>query len=173
MKGLDRLLAGVEWAKKNEGELSFQLFIIGPGYQGGEQLVRRDIERRGLSENVTVLLPGEYPKGDLSPLLDACMSILLSRWDGVPRALRESLALGVPVLVSKETHFESVVRETGAGIVLENSDDPTSVGKALLEMCKHPLKYRVEKPYAYLEKNRVTGRFWEQLAVFLNKEKTP
>jgi glycosyltransferase involved in cell wall biosynthesis len=168
MKGLDRLLAGVEWARKYEGELPFHLFIIGPGYQGGEQLVRRDVENRDLGGCVTILLPGEYQRGDISPLRDASMSVLLSRWDGIPRALRESLALGVPVLASKETHFGSVIQESGAGIILEDADDPASVGEALLEMAYSSEKYRPDSPFAYMDRTRVTHRFWGQLEYFLN-----
>ncbi len=135
-KGLDRLLAGVQRVGVHCGSASrpFRLFLIGPDYRGGAARVASYLTTRQLNGSVQVLLPGAYIPGSKTPLRDADASLYLSRWDGFPRTLRESTMLGVPVLVSRETHFADVVVEHDSGIVLEDADDPDQVARALLQL---------------------------------------
>ena len=53
-----------------------------------------------------------------------------SRWEGMPVAVLEALALGVPVLVTPETNLASFVKDAGAGIVIEGSVDGVADGLA-------------------------------------------
>ena len=55
------------------------------------------------------------------PLKKADYSILLGKWDGSPRSLRESINYNVPIIVSRETNFEDLVNLTNCGIVLKET----------------------------------------------------
>jgi glycosyltransferase involved in cell wall biosynthesis len=128
-KGLDRLLAGVLAARKSTGSLPFRLFLCGPGYAGGLQRAEAYIAEHSLQGDVRVITSFG---GSKAALRDADASVLLSRWDGLPRSLRESLWLGVPVIASHDTHAEHLLCDEGAGIVVEDPDQPEQVAEALL-----------------------------------------
>lgn len=146
MKGLDRLVKGVSFLLKHNPELRQQLviYIIGPDYNGGEELFD-SINNSDLSDIVVWLKPDQYEPGCLDPLRDADASILLSRWDGFPRSLRESLGLGVPIFVSKETHFGDIVKDYDCGIVIENSDSADDVSEGLRTLFNECRRMRGER----------------------------
>jgi glycosyltransferase involved in cell wall biosynthesis len=133
-KGLDRVLDGARAAlDRCGGESPFRLFLCGPDYRGGSGEARAHIERLGLDQVAHVLGPGDYPPGGKSPLRDATATVLLSRWDGSPRTLREAAHFGTPMIVTEETNFADLVRRHGCGTVVDG-DDADAVGLALLEM---------------------------------------
>ncbi|MBX2860469.1 MAG: glycosyltransferase [Vampirovibrio sp.] len=135
-KGIDRLLNGVAAAKKRNKAtvLPFRVFLIGPDYRGGSEKAKEFIQRFHLEEDVILMLPGSYEAGSKTPLRDADASIYLSRWDGYPRTLRESILLQVPILISRETHFLDIAEKTGCGMPLMDADDPNEVAEALLAL---------------------------------------
>jgi glycosyltransferase involved in cell wall biosynthesis len=137
-KGLDRLLNGILKSVRDADSagVPFRLFLIGPDYNGGAGKIQQFIQMHQLEEVVHLMLPGSYPAGSKIPLRDASASIYLSRWDGFPRTLRESIVLGVPVLVSKETHFGDLIPAFESGIVLKNPDDSSEVAEALMLLAK-------------------------------------
>lgn len=134
-KGLDRLLAGVRAALMRGGDsVPFRVFLIGPDYQGGAVKVEEYIRQHKLEAVVHLVGPDRYTPGSKRPLRDADASILLSRWDGFPRALRESVLCEKPLLVSSETHFGDLIAETKIGICVKDADDEAEVATALLEL---------------------------------------
>jgi len=133
-KGLDRTLAGVRWAwEQSDGMPGFRLYLSGPDYRGGTLAATEYIEGHGLTDVVEILTPQEYGPGSKTPLRDADATVLLSRWDGSPRTLREAAHFGTPMLVTEETNFADLVREHNAGLVVDG-DDPAAVGQALLDL---------------------------------------
>jgi glycosyltransferase involved in cell wall biosynthesis len=144
MKGIDRLLEGFSAAcgRSDEFKRVARLYLIGPDYQGGGDETLKHIERLAIADNVEWLGPEKYPKGSLQPLKDADASVLLSRWDGFPRALRESLGLGVPVVVSPETHFCDLVTAYDCGESISNADDPECIASGLLNSFKESYSIR-------------------------------
>lgn len=135
-KGIDRLLNGILHCVRDcpQDDPPFRLFLIGPDYRGGAEKIRQFVETHQLQHIVHLMLPGSYPAGSKLPLRDATASIYLSRWDGFPRTLRESITLGVPILVSEETHFGKLVTDYNSGLVLNNPDAPEEVAQALMDM---------------------------------------
>ena len=114
--------------------MDFKIFLIGPDYRNGALQIKKRILALELTEDVIVVLPGQYKSGSLAPLRDADASVLLSKWDGFPRSLRESLCLDVPVIVSQETNFADIVEKYGCGVVVYNPDDSSELAKALQRM---------------------------------------
>jgi glycosyltransferase involved in cell wall biosynthesis len=71
--------------------------------------VERAAEEAGLSERVR--LPGFV--GDVRPLLGAASALVLaSQTEGLPRAIMEALAMGVPVIASKARGSSELVAES-------------------------------------------------------------
>ncbi len=143
-KGLDRLLEGVRvlQARLGGGKLPFRLYLSGPDYRAGSVQAARYIAAHGLEHSVALLLPGSYEPGSKAPLQDADASILLSRWDGSPRALRESLYYGRPVLVSQETNFAELVRATRSGLIVKDADDAEEVAGCLAALTEERRRAR-------------------------------
>lgn len=132
-KGIDRLIDGVYELKKTCNNLDFIIHLIGPNYRDGVRKIKKRISDLKLNKDFNILLPHQYTRASIAPLRDADASILLSRWDGFPRSLRESLHLNVPILVSRETNFADIVDQHNCGISINNSDNPEEVATALRE----------------------------------------
>ena len=100
-KGLDRALAGARWANEHtDGNPGFRLYLSGPDYRGGTIAAQSFIDEFGLADVVKILGPEQYGAGSKAPLRDADATVLLSRWDGSPRTLREAAHFGTPMLVT-------------------------------------------------------------------------
>lgn len=133
VKGIDRLLSGIAYNLDSK-EDNYHVFLVGPDYAGGVQKIEKLLKNLNIEDRVTIIGPDRYVAGDHSPLATADASVLLSRWDGFPRSLRESLQLETPVLVSPETHFTDLVSKYGCGESVVSPDDPRSVSEALQSM---------------------------------------
>ena len=64
--------------------------------------------------------------------------VLLSRWDGQPRVLREAALLGLPTVSTRSSHFEEVVQALGCGVIVEDADDPAQVQAAFEALVHQP-----------------------------------
>ena len=49
-------------------------------------------------------------------ILDSDWVVLLSRWDGLPRVLREAIKNNIPIIASKETHFHDLINRYSIGV---------------------------------------------------------
>ena len=141
------MLEGFFEAGKRDSDFrkNARLYMIGPSYQGGGEEALTHVSKLKLNGKAHWIPPGEYPSGSLAPLASADASLLFSRWDGFPRAIRESLELGVPFVVSEETHFEDVATEFDCGEVVDNADDPKSIAIALIKMYRYGGRQEMEK----------------------------
>lgn len=140
MKGIDRMIMGFAMACEiDEGfAANAKLYLIGPDYRGGAEECKKLIDEYGLTKSVAWVKPGEYESGSLDPLGSADAAVLLSRWDGFPRALREAIGLQVPVVVCPETHFGDIVADFGVGSVVSDADEVDQVASALLSVFRKP-----------------------------------
>jgi hypothetical protein len=60
---------------------------------------------------------------DLLPRLAGCRGqMLLSRYDGQPRVLREAAVLGLPTLSTRASHFADAVAALGTGVIIDGDD---------------------------------------------------
>lgn len=110
----DPLLALHVFEALRAGGLRFEAWMAGDGPLRG--LVENEVQMRGLDN---VRLAGLLTADDLADRLRGTMVCLAtSRWEGIPRALIEALACGVPVVTTDVGDMRYIVRP-GAGYVVE------------------------------------------------------
>ncbi|MDW8106785.1 MAG: glycosyltransferase family 4 protein [Armatimonadota bacterium] len=120
-KGLDLLIAG--FARFHQRYPEAVLTIVGGShdYNPVEAEVRRAIETHGVSD--AVRLTGLLPRAAILPYYhQADVFVLTSLWEGLPTALLEAMACGVPAVVTNVGGMPAVVRDDENGYVLTERD---------------------------------------------------
>ena len=113
-KGLDALVAGIADAP------NWHLGLVGPRFRDVERLERLIAERRAGDR---VHFVGERHGRHLQESLrGADVFALTSRWEGMPMALLEALALARPAVVSPAVERTIGVAAAGAGWVVTDGD---------------------------------------------------
>jgi glycosyltransferase involved in cell wall biosynthesis len=133
-KGLDLLLQGYALAADRQRRLP-ELLLVGPDFRGGLAELKAMTERLGIADRVRFGAPvfGEA-KWDL--LAQSRLFIHCSRWEGMPFALLEALAMGRPVLATPGTNLAEAVRAHGAGLFV--APNPEAISEGLLEAATMP-----------------------------------
>lgn len=172
-KGLDRIIEGARAAKSiintSKINIPFKIYFCGPDYNQGRNKLENEIIKKKVSDIVKIIEKEDYETGTNDPLFYADASILLPRWDGLPRTLRESLILGVPIIVSKETHLKEFVSHEFCGVYIENPDDPICIANAIISICDNKL-IREMKKNSLLISRKIT---WDKIALdFINDLKS-
>ena len=93
---------------------------MGFDYNHGLSKIKNLISKLNLDKKV-IITPSKIWKSTKIPLIKADYSILLSRWDGFPRSLRESLYFNVPIIASIETNFSDLIQNFKCGYVVKES----------------------------------------------------
>jgi glycosyltransferase involved in cell wall biosynthesis len=109
-KGLDLLLRGAAEAP------GWHLALLGPDHRGGGTWLRDQARRLGMPERLAVVGPRHGRRLHEAFAAADCFA-LTSRWEGLPIALLEALAHGVPPLVSPAVDRLLGVTDAGAGWV--------------------------------------------------------
>ncbi len=128
-KGLDLLLKGFH-LYKNEHAGVGKLKLIGIG--GEEDKVRRLVDKLELTDDVifTGAKYGEEKKACLRKLTGFFHP---SRNEGLPGAVLEASALGVPCVVSKATNLSNYITDYNAGFGLKNNC-PEYIANAMVKL---------------------------------------
>lgn len=125
-KGFDVLLAALPTVL---AERDVELVIVGEGE------LRADLERR--ATGLPVRLPGALPGGagvaDFLRSLD--LFVMPSRYEGLPNAVLEAMACGVPVVATDVAGMREAV---GPDLDLVAADDPNALGRAMLAQLAVP-----------------------------------
>lgn len=124
-KGLDLMLEAFAAQFRNNEAVS--LWLVGDG--AGRAAVTTLIEELGISGNV-VLWGARF--GEEKDALLQQMSVFLhpSRNEGLPSAVLEAAALGLPCIVTDATNVGDYVNRHQAGFVVAN-EDASALGKAM------------------------------------------
>ena len=129
-KGFSALIEAMARLKNT----NLRCVILGDGPERArlEALVRkRELEK-------FVRLPGE--RGDIASWLSAFdIYCLPSLWEGLPNALLEAMALGLPVVASAVDGVPEAVKNGGTGLLVPASN-PAALADALKELASDPAR---------------------------------
>jgi glycosyltransferase involved in cell wall biosynthesis len=115
-KGLDFLLPGFSAYKAKGGR--GQLWLIGDDID--RPAVERMANEGGFQDDIRFF--GAMTGAEkLKVIANFDMFIHSSRWEGLPTACLEAAALGLPLLVSRETNLAEQVERSGCGLVLDET----------------------------------------------------
>jgi len=137
-KGLDLLLEG--YARfAGSSRVETELVIAGSDFRGG--LAETARLTRSLSISDHVQFPGPVYGDEKTELLSTSYAFVhTSRWEGLPFAALEALAMGRPVLVTPETNLGRYVQEYEAGVVVAGTAEAVAEGLRRLIECD-PISY--------------------------------
>ena len=127
-KGLDALLAG--FARYIAARGKGTLWIVGDG--SDRQMLESQAEDLGISRRVT-FFGALFGEEKLSRLAHSDAFVHPSRHEGMPTAVLEAGALGLPLLVSPGTNLDQDVRQASAGIVVPDVS-PEAIATALADL---------------------------------------
>ena len=137
-KGLDR---AVRCAKrlKDDGK-EFLWMIVG----GGDQLAELNamIEEAGIGDCMVTIGNRLNPHPFIS---EADLFCMLSRYEGKPMVITESMILGVPPLVAEYLSANEQIQNGVDGVIVQNTDDGGF--DELLDLMEHPEKLDEMKRY--------------------------
>jgi len=133
-KGLDVLLEGYASYVTLERDTDTELVVAGPDFRSG----REELEALAAS----LLPPGHvrftgplFGREKEALLSSAYVFVHTSRWEGMPFAVLEALAMGCPVLVTPATNLGEHIDEFGAGVVVDGSAQSVAEGlRRILEI---------------------------------------
>lgn len=125
-KGLDVLLEAV---KRVVRERDVQVEIAGEGE------LRADLERAASGLPVTFLGRIDGPPAVAEYLRSLDLYVMPSRYEGLPNAMLEALACGVPVVA---TDAPGMAEATDYMVRLVPSDDPDALARAIVETLDEP-----------------------------------
>ncbi len=128
-KGLDLLLKGFQLYKSKYSG-SGQLRMIGSG--GEEDKVKNLIEKLNLTDQV-IFVGAKYGDEKKACLRDLTGFFHPSRNEGMPGAVLEASALGVPCVVSKATNLMDYVVDYNAGFGLRDNS-PDLIANAMVKL---------------------------------------
>jgi glycosyltransferase involved in cell wall biosynthesis len=131
LKGLDILIRGLSLIMNHSKDFNLCLIIIGPDWKGGRAKIEKLANRLNISEYV--FFTGYIPEQNkYDALASGDLLIMPSRWEGFPRAVREVVAIGRPVIVTEGTNIAEWVRKYGAGLVV--APYPQSIAQEVINL---------------------------------------
>jgi glycosyltransferase involved in cell wall biosynthesis len=108
--------------------------MIGGGEM--EAQVRSLVQRRGLSEAITML--GSLPHGDaLREIRDVSVLVVPSRWECIPIVIMEAMAMGIPVVAAGVAGIPEVIQSGVSGMLVPGAD-AESYAAALRRLAQDP-----------------------------------
>lgn len=122
-KGLQFLIEAMETVVAQDRNI--HLLIVGEGPQ--RPILEQDIRDRQLGQHVHLL--GQ--RSDVPQLLQACDAFVLpSLWEGMPNAVLEAMAAGLPVIATRVEGVSELVTDGETGLLVD-SGSATSLATAI------------------------------------------
>jgi glycosyltransferase involved in cell wall biosynthesis len=134
-KGIDVLLQA--WHIVHQQQPESRLILVGNG-PIEKQLkcmiealgIQRCVEFAGLQQDV----PAQLHRG--------CLAVLPSRWEGMPNAILEAMACGLPCVATRVTGSEDIIQHGINGLLVEN-EDYQGMAEALLLLLQDQERTRI------------------------------
>jgi glycosyltransferase involved in cell wall biosynthesis len=125
-KGLDRLIDSFARVAGPDDSLT----LAGADYRGSIETLRRQVAASPARDRIAIEGPA-WGNAKYALFQRHDVFVHLSRWEGMPLAVVEALAFGMPVLLSKATNAGEYVHAHGAGWVVEDGDFDSGTRRAL------------------------------------------
>jgi len=139
-KGLDLLIAGFACFRQQYPEARLILVGGSQDYNPVENQVRAWIADHGIEE--AVVMTGLLPREAILPYYQSAdVFVLTSLWEGLPNALLEALACGLPAVVTAVGGLPSVVQDDYNGYVLRERD-PDQLAELMERAMRHQDRLR-------------------------------
>ncbi len=127
-KGIQVLLRAFDIVTK--GIPNVKLTLLGEGPLKG--MIRRYVERKNLSRNMEIV--GKVPYEHIHKYLaDSTLFVLPSLNEGLPNALLQAMAAGLPIIASKVGGIPEAVRDEVDGILV-NPGSPSELANEVLKL---------------------------------------
>lgn len=117
VKGYSRLIR-ILGELKNKITNDWHLYILGNGNK--RQLIEAEIHQNGLQDHIHLL---GYEINPYKYVSKMDLFICSSYNEGYSTAVTESIVLGIPVITTDCAGMNEIIGDSGAGIIVENSDD--------------------------------------------------
>ena len=143
---------------------NIHLDIFGKGWY--EDFIKKDIEEKGVCENIT--LRG-WTQNAVQELLDHDLYLMTSDYEGMPNALMEAMAVGLPVISTDCPTGPSDLIENGVNGYLIPVGDAKSLAEKIREIIEMPKDKRIEMGKLAKQKmqdnfnNKAIASKWEEL----------
>ena len=137
-KGLDVLLKSfADTLRQGLSTEKAALVLIGPDFKGGMSKLLT-LAKRLRVESGVFFVPQASGSEKFHMLASLDLFVHLSRVEGVPRVLREALAVGCPVLISAETNMGELTNDFEAGCVVP--PDPRLIAQDICSLVGNPVR---------------------------------
>jgi len=118
-KGLDMLLEGfAQFLKSQQDKVSYKLWLIGDGED--KAFLQNMVAQLQINNNV-VFWGKQYGDEKNNLIAQSDCFVHTSRWDGMPIAVLEAAALGIPLFITDATNMGDFVKEFNCGIVVKKN----------------------------------------------------
>lgn len=164
-KGFDLLID--IWSKVCSRDADWHLDIVGDGELRSD--LQRRIEKYGIANRVTLLRPAKNVE---DVYRNASILVMTSRYEGLPMALLEAQAFGLPVVAYEcKCGPKDVITDGENGFLIPENDENAFVEKLLKLMDDEMLRIRMgekaQKHSVRFSENAVMEK-WERLFIRLN-----
>lgn len=147
-KGIDQLCKAIRLSGIKHSNVT--LHFVGPIEVCDEHIFRDLIQ--GISSDLVKYHGAINGAEKFSVIKSADLFVYPSRHEGIPRSLREALAMGVPVLVTPDTNMAEDVEKFGAGYVVDCNAQ--SISNAIEKFIANPNKGELKSNALSLVQNR-------------------
>ncbi|MBC8508581.1 MAG: glycosyltransferase family 4 protein [Anaerolineales bacterium] len=153
-KGIDILLAALEGLKSHPWELS----LVGDGPE--REALQSLVQEYGISDRVhfKCWLDGDDLMGQLQ---EANLFVFPSRHEGMPNAVLEAMACGLPIIASQIAGNEELVTDGENGLLF-SPEDANALREALVDLLENP--FRREQMGAASRRNVEAKYSWSRVA---------
>lgn len=151
IKGLDQLLESFKILNE-EGVMDIKLNLYGKSEKNDYDLIKSYIENNNLNQLINLNGP-VFGDEKRNIILNNDAFIQVSRTEGQPLGVMESLSLGMPVILSEGTGYKKIIENNSIGILTKTSSEEIAHAILKIKNRKDKLCEYSKNAYEYALKN--------------------
>jgi len=148
IKGLDQLLLACFEIKEQMVKNHIKLCLYGSGSENEINKIKQDVLRYGL-EKIVFWHGPIYGEDKRKVILDSQVFVQVSRSEGQPLGVMEAMSLGMPLLLSSGTGYQSIISETNCGYCVSTTSQEIAAAMLKMYQGRHNLSRMSESSYKY------------------------